>query len=400
MNSTESAPHSSLTIPLEHSPRQPLSRVGVLDALLIGIVMALAFLLASFPARNSDLWLHLASGRILSQGDYRFGIDPFSHTTGAEFWVNHSWAYDLAIYALDSVGGSTALTVVKAFLAALLAAALLATAWARRGLWTPSVCTVVALIAASPGLKMQPLLASLLFLVLTVLILEHRARSDARGLRSLWALPALFALWANLDGWFLLGPLVVALYLVGSILRERKVSPPVVSLGLALVVGILACLLNPFHVRIFELPPEMRSTFAAGVLHDDAAFALGISVFSSEYWQSGLPTSPAGISALVLALLGLLSFALNRSPFPWGRALTWGALFLLALLKARTIPLFAVVGGPIMALNFQEVATRRDLQLGLPPGRGYGSASSCSAALRRTLVTGCRVAGMVAGRTP
>ena len=30
-------------------------------------------------------------------------------------------------------------------------------------------------------------------------------------------------------------------------------------LGLVLVVGLLACLLNPFHARAFILPPELAS---------------------------------------------------------------------------------------------------------------------------------------------
>src|SRR4051794_19206996 len=64
---------------------------GALDALLAVFVCALALLLASTPARNSDLWLHLASGRLLARGRPPWGTDPFASTTAGVFWVNHSW---------------------------------------------------------------------------------------------------------------------------------------------------------------------------------------------------------------------------------------------------------------------------------------------------------------------
>src|SRR5271154_3870834 len=59
------------------------------DRGLVAIVMLLAFLLASFVARNSDFWLHLASGRLIVEGQASFGVDPFAYTTAGTYWVNH-----------------------------------------------------------------------------------------------------------------------------------------------------------------------------------------------------------------------------------------------------------------------------------------------------------------------
>src|SRR5947209_6010028 len=39
------------------------------------LVVCLAFLLASFPARNSDLWTHLARGRLLAHGQLVLSAD-------------------------------------------------------------------------------------------------------------------------------------------------------------------------------------------------------------------------------------------------------------------------------------------------------------------------------------
>src|SRR4051812_41132916 len=69
------------------------------DAVLAALVLAFAFLAASFAARNTDLWLHLAAGRLLAHGAYTFGSDPFAYTTGGAYWANHAWLSDLALYA-------------------------------------------------------------------------------------------------------------------------------------------------------------------------------------------------------------------------------------------------------------------------------------------------------------
>ena len=52
------------------------------------LVLALAFLLGSFAAGNTDLWMHLATGRLVQKGEYQkvtytFGVDPFAYMTEA-----------------------------------------------------------------------------------------------------------------------------------------------------------------------------------------------------------------------------------------------------------------------------------------------------------------------------
>jgi hypothetical protein len=65
-----------------------------LDIALAAGVLVFAFLVASFPVRNSDFWQHLATGRLLSEGEYKFGVDPFSWTTEGIYWANHAWLFD------------------------------------------------------------------------------------------------------------------------------------------------------------------------------------------------------------------------------------------------------------------------------------------------------------------
>src|SRR5438067_3852508 len=47
---------------------------GPVKWLPVFFLSVFAALLASFPARNSNLWVHLASGRVVAQGEYPSGL--------------------------------------------------------------------------------------------------------------------------------------------------------------------------------------------------------------------------------------------------------------------------------------------------------------------------------------
>src|SRR5439155_27100875 len=61
--------------PAPPAPKKALT----LNVFLLILALGLGFLLASFAARNTDLWLHLATGRALVEGKYQFGVDPFAY---------------------------------------------------------------------------------------------------------------------------------------------------------------------------------------------------------------------------------------------------------------------------------------------------------------------------------
>ena len=84
--------------PIQTSPAEPATQKTAswpawfagADFLLVALALSLAFLVSSFVARNSDVWLHLAAGKRLFQGDYLPGSDPFSYSAADRVWVNHN----------------------------------------------------------------------------------------------------------------------------------------------------------------------------------------------------------------------------------------------------------------------------------------------------------------------
>src|SRR5262245_55319096 len=177
--------------------------------LAAALVVAFGFFAASYPARNADVWQHLATGRALVHGDYRFGVDPFTYTAANSYWVNHNWLFDALLYGLHQALGGAALVVAKAALIGVLTAILAWLIWRGPQRWFALMLIVVALVAMSPYLLLRPICVSLLFLGITYAWLE-RHPGGATWKQSL-PLLILFAIWASFDEWFLLGPALVAI---------------------------------------------------------------------------------------------------------------------------------------------------------------------------------------------
>jgi tetratricopeptide (TPR) repeat protein len=368
------------------SPEELARATARLDRMLVGLVLIFTFLVALFPVRNSDFWLHLATARDWLAGKMALGDDPYTYT-GNGYWVNHSWLYEVLVYGLFRMVGGPAAIVVKALLLTGLSVLMLSIRRRGQSVWIPGVCTALAVLVMSPGFLMQPLVVSFVLLGVTAALLlrrelhEEPAETGRRrpytpvpwlgepADRHLWLLPPLFALWVNLDAWFFVGPLAVALYLLGSLLnvffaRNTDEAPrPGAWRPLAAVLGagIVACLLNPFGVNALTLPGEWGAA-AAQLRQDDLFAVLLSSPLQGEYFRPEMGLTAAGLAYFVLIVVAAAAAYLNTSAtgkYHWGRMLLWIGFLVLSLGQARAIPFFAVVAGPIAALNFQEYAVRR-----------------------------------------
>ncbi len=379
----------ALPAPTPRTERPRRRRVRTVEVVLTGLVLAFAFLAASFVARNADLWLHLATGRRLAEGAYSFGADPFAYTTAGVVWVNHSWLYDRIVYLLYREDADAWLVVLKAALIAGLAGLLLLIRQPGKPGWLPAFCTALAVLAMSPGLLLQPRCVSLALLGLTLWLLWSRrapakplawrpivlqCEIDARAL-----LIPLCALWVNLDDWFLLGPLLVGLFWVGDRIqplaaRPRGMRPTPTWLFPACLA---ACLCSPYHVFGFTLPADLYPLPFSGGLLQDVRFRL----LSASPWQfdaalrSPAGANIAGIAYFALVALGVASFAVNRAALRDWRFVTWVVFALLGAWSVRLIPFFAVIGGPVAALNWQGMKQE------FPAGVVIGMRAACAAFL-------------------
>jgi tetratricopeptide (TPR) repeat protein len=242
---------------------------GLCDALVISLLVATAFLLACYKETDNDIWWHLAGGEWILRERRIPDLDPFTYASAERRWIDLHWLFEvvaaLAYRAAEMPG-------VVLFAAGLSAATMALAVTMRRRDWPLPLaiaCWAPALMLIGWRLPPRPELCTLVFLALFLAVL-HRLNERPR---LVWILPAAQVLWVNTHGLFVLGPLVVFLYLTAKIL-ERTLgggeSKPATSAGWWKAVGpasagvVAACLVNPYFLRgalfPFELFPKIASS--------------------------------------------------------------------------------------------------------------------------------------------
>jgi hypothetical protein len=119
-------------------------------------------------------------------------------------------------------------------------------------------------------------------------------------------------------------------------------------------------------VRVFtSWPSEITSAFlSAEVYKDDWVRPYGATTWADlmgrvtgDQPSSSLPGGTAnlpGVALLVLLAAGLVSFVLDMKRIRWWRVVVFTAFAALAIWRLRAVPFFAIVAGPIVALNVQD----------------------------------------------
>lgn len=378
-------PSTASTKPAEPKAATWPEWFGIADWAMAVLVLVAAFLIGSFSARNSDFWYHIAAGRLIAEGKYTFGTDPFSYTTEGRTWVNHNWLWDriaYQIYTSDPTGAW--LVGIKA---ALFAAALLVLMLIRRpgaALWPWAVTAGLAALAGGQFVQLRPFAANPLFVAITLFVL-FRLEWKPGSWRNPILLAVTFGLWANIDGCFVLGPLTVALLLIGELIqnsfrRERHENepfgppPPVSGLTKALLLGIAACMLNPHHVHVWQLPPEFASGLpAVGMMNDLELISAVLEPYSDEFYEkAGRGKNINGAAYLILFVVSSLTMSFSFGRLRVSHLLLWITFGYLSLHQWQFILPFSIVAADIASAYFNSWSSGIVLKTTAhPPTRVY-----------------------------
>jgi len=228
---------------------------------MIVVAAALAWaVLGLFEIANTSIGWHLATGDWILVNRAFVHSDPFSFTSGGAAWIDHEWLFQVGVSIAHSLGGPTALVVLRALTIAGLAVFLLVVG-VRSGLSPAAalVLSVVCIAGARGRFFVRPELVTLLIVPTAVWLFLRRAQRSS--VSWLVALAGMMIVGANAHGGVLIVPPLLVGILTAEIvqmaLANRWHRGRIISgfAGVATTVGAL--LMNPYGWHLLTVPVHL-----------------------------------------------------------------------------------------------------------------------------------------------
>lgn len=302
---------------------------------------------------EGDTWYYVLSGQQILKTHTWPTRDTSSFTAHGNDFIEYEWLGEVVWAVTNRLGGLRALTGLLIALAAAITLLLYYYAALRSGNSKAAFAVCIPMLPlASTFFSLRPQLLGYVFLLLTMICLEHFRQGRERAI---WFLPPIFLLWVNTHGSFILGLGVLGVYGASGLMSFRWGSLEAVPwtrrqrhrLAMVALLSVMALVVTPYGARLAVYPMQYT-------LHSSLGFAHIV-----EYQALG-----ASGSALNLFLALLLLFVLAQITLHPTYRVEEIVLFLLAIYGAwvhvRLLVLFVFVFAPILATLLARWAPRYD----------------------------------------
>jgi hypothetical protein len=344
----------------ETLPKAPISLPILLPSCteLIFIVLLLAFSVGPLAPRllwDADIGWHVRNGQNILATYSIPRVDSFSATMSGRPWYAWEWLYDALIGWIYHVSGLNGVVFFSALAIALTLALVFRFSMRRGGsLPVTVVLLVFCAMASSIHFLARPHVVGWLLALLWFWILDVTDK-DGNTRRLLW-LPPLMGLWANLHGGFVLGFVLLGIYVLADVLQslkcrdidQRRTSRR--RARLLLITGIasfLASLINPYgfrlHIHVYQY---LTDRFLMQHIN--------------EFQRPDLHAAPAQAFFVMLAL-AMVGIVAVRGRMRWTNWLLILFSIFSGLYAARNLPfasmLLMITTAPPLSRSLQQKAT-------------------------------------------
>lgn len=232
---------------------------AMLGTFLIGATFYAGRLFAVDP----DMWWHVKTGQIILAARHWPTVDAYSFTVHGQPWIAYEWLGDAVMGAVARIGGLRGLDALLIVVGASVMVALYVFGTIRSGNSKAGFVAAAALISlATPSFTMRPQMLGYLFLVLTLIALELFRQGKQWAI---WFLPAMFLVWVNTHGSFVIGVGVVLVYLVcglkefrvGGIEAKKWTPKERIRLELVLLLSLAVLPITPYGTKLAVYPFDM-----------------------------------------------------------------------------------------------------------------------------------------------
>jgi hypothetical protein len=297
------------------------------------------------PIADPDFWWHLRTGELIVQSQSIPHADPFSFTVAGKSWIAHEWLSEVLIYLIYHLGGKGLLLL--SFASLISGTFFLTYRRCPPGSrpYLAGFALLLGALATAPTWGVRPQMISLFLTALFLFLLDRYRQTGSR--KFILPLPVLMLVWANLHAEFILGPVVLGVYILGElveVLANYFLKKSQIELSsfrnmfwmlgvLAVCLAVIAINPNGFHLYIYPfetlVSPSMQQFIQEWASPD----------FHQLEWQP--------LIWLMLALLGLGMF--GRKSIAITNILLVVIFGYAALHSMRHVPLFAITAVPVLA---------------------------------------------------
>jgi len=322
--------------------RSQIRRACSFFVMLTLLVLTIVFTMSHGSIQDPDIWWHLHNADYLFQHHALPRSDMYSFTVPGHVWINHEWLSEIPYYLAWRFFGLPGIDAVMLAVLSFIFLGILYLSYRESDNYKASVAaTCYAIFLASVSFGPRTILFGYAYMVVMLIVLQ---RMRLKGQAPLWILPALFCLWVNTHGSWLLGLVLFTVLIAsgfvkgkwGSVESRRWTWPQVRKLLLAWTASVAALFINPFGWRLVFYP-------------FDLAFRQKLNIEHVEEWVSVNFHDTRGKVVLALLLVLLISAVLRVSK--WTLAELGLVLFALysGLTYIRFLFLLAIVVAPILA---------------------------------------------------
>jgi hypothetical protein len=291
---------------------------------------------------DGDTGYHIRAGEFILDTLSIPRQDIFSYLTPPLHWTAHEWLSEVIMALVHRASGLTGVVVFFAFMIAATYSLLFRVLRKEKFNVLLTVVILVLVLASSQiHWLARPHIFSLFFMIIWYHLLDDYQYHNRNRL---YFLPALMVLWVNLHGGYIIGLLLLGIYLFSDVMIWWRVNDEdkpeyvgkVKGFSLIFLACIMVSLVNPYGYQILLFPFQLSSNRE-------------IIDYVSEF-QS--PNFHEPIIFTYLFLFALATFALSKKRLNIIELILVLLFTYMSLFSARYIPLFGIIVAPIVIKQF------------------------------------------------
>jgi hypothetical protein len=294
---------------------------------------------------DADTGYHVRAGEFIVNNLQIPQTDIFSYLIPSMPWTLHEWLSEVIMAVVHRQAGLAGIVVLFALMIALNCYLVFGLVLNQRSnILFAVVATILVALASSSNWLARPHIFTFVFFVTWYHLLNNY---QYRERNYMFLMPPMMLMWVNLHGGFILGLILLGIYLVGNLANHYYASTNEgarwlkKSRSLALIITgcLLVTLVNPYGYETLLFPIRVvQDKF----LMDHIAEYLS----PNFHFSSVMP-----FEIILLTTIGVFAISGGRLDVI---ELTLMLLFgHMALFSSRHIPLFAVIAGPIVLKQAQ-----------------------------------------------